>query len=68
MKKRTKILISLLVVVIFFIIFDIASYEIANRKFLNDYVPKDQWSSYHFPAWWENKFRFQQYKYPLQNQ
>ena len=58
MKKRTKILISMLVVVVFFIIFDIASYEIANRKFLNDYVPKDQWSSYHFPAWWENKFRF----------
>ena len=48
----------MLVVVVFFIFFDIASYEIANRKFLNDYVPKDQWSSYHFPAWWENKFRF----------
>lgn len=57
MKKRTKILISLLVVVLLFVIFDIASYEIANRKFLIDFIPKEQWASYKFPAWWENKFR-----------
>lgn len=57
MKKRTKTIYSLLVVIIFFILFDIASYELANWKYLQDYVPKEERADFGFPAWWENRLR-----------
>lgn len=57
MKKSVKMAISLIIIVIMIVLFDIVSYKVANQKFLNEFVPKDQWSKYHFPAWRTDRFR-----------